>query len=142
MPPKRKYTLSDAALAQRLAASHARHGKRATDPPALAVGLYDLAWKDGQHIGTVDIYATKPHGLTGSPDIYAPLPKDAPNSEHQRRAALIRMHKIRTGELAGSSRGGRRKISRACTQCNAPCDSAREARDHCRQARTPKIVSE
>ena len=68
-------------------------------------------------------------------DLFAPLPKDAPNSEHQSRAARIRVHMLKTGQIAGSSRGGRRHVPRPCPRCNAECSTAREARDHCRIAR-------
>lgn len=146
---KRKYTLSDAALAQRRRVSPFAQKKRATGdavarelPSALTAAIKDICRQESDAL-KIEI-AEHDRKMAELDDymrgVYVALPKDAPNSDHQRRAALIRMHKIRTGELAGSSRGGRPRISRACAQCKAPCDSAREARDHCRQAR--KIVAE
>lgn len=122
---KRPYTLSEAALAQRRRVSPFAKKKRATEPHGLILNV-DPSQLPPAH----EIHAS---------DIFAPLPKDAPHSEHQRRAALIRGHQIRNGTLSGSV-GGRRKVSRACAQCGEPCDSAREARDHCRVAR--KIIAE
>lgn len=141
---KRKYTLSDAALAQRRRVSPFAQKKRATGdaiarelPSALTAAIKDICRQESDAL-KLDI-ADHHRKMDKLDDyirgIFAPLPKDAPNSEHQRRAALIRMHKIRNGELSGSSRGGRRKVSRSCTQCGESCDSAREARDHCRQTR-------
>ena len=126
---KRKYTLSEAALAQRRRVSPFAKQKRATEAPA-SMGL-------ALH---VDPSALPPAHEIHASDVYAPLAKDAPNSEHHRRAALIRVHKIRAGELSGSTRGGRRKVSRNCAQCGTACDSAREARDHCRVSR--KLIAE
>lgn len=68
-------------------------------------------------------------------DIFAPLPKDAPNSAHQSRAALIRQHRLKSGELPASSAGGRHKVPRFCLRCGEEQPSAREAQNHCRVAR-------
>lgn len=124
---KRKYTLSEAALAQRRRVSPFAAKKRATEPC-------------GTNADTMaaQVAAMRALAVEEFHRILAPLPPDAPNSAHQSRAALIRMHKIRNGELSGSARGGRRKVSRPCAQCGHECGSAREARDHCRNARIPK----
>lgn len=127
MPAKRKYTLSDAARAQRVAANRARHGNRTTGPEVLSRNITDL-------IAAIQEYQSSTEEFGAIPDIFAKLPKDAPHSEHQRRAALIRVRQIRNGTLKGSP-GGRDRVPRPCPRCNVECDSAREARDHCRVAR-------
>lgn len=143
MPTKRPYALSDAALAQRRRVSPFAQKKRAagaTDrnlPAVLVSAIKDICRqeRDALNIEIAEHERRKSENDDYMRGIFATLPKDAPNSEHQSRAALIRMHKIRNGELSGSSRGGRRKVSRPCAQCGQPCESAREARDHCRVAR-------
>ena len=126
---KRKYTLSEAALAQRRRVSPFAARKRDAEAPRANADTL-----------AVQVQTMRALAAEEFDRMFAPLPKDAPNSEHQRRAALIRMHKLRNGELSGSSRGGRHKVSRSCAQCGSSCDSAREARDHCRVTR--KLVSE
>jgi hypothetical protein len=112
MPTKRTYTLSEAAKQQRRLASRSAQAKRGIKPlRANKIVISDFA------------------------DLFAPLPKDAPNSEHQSRAARIRVHMLKTGAISGSSRGGRRHVPRPCPRCNVECSTAREARDHCRLAR-------
>lgn len=134
----RSYTLSEAAMRQRKAASEAAKRKRiprhlkGIATPSAPQGLATAA--------TLTVTAEDPATNTiwlssDLVDIFAPLPKDAPNSAHQSRAALIRQHRIKTGEISGSSVGGRRKVARFCPQCGSEQPGAREAQNHCRVAR-------
>lgn len=103
----RTYTLSPAALAQR----------RANAAKLRAVSV--MAGVDAES-PTSEIVRMFPQ-----------LPKGAPNSEHQRRTALIRVHLIKTGVISGRAVGGRRKIQTSCQRCGTPCESARDAWLHC-----------
>lgn len=129
MPNKRTYTLSDAARTQRRLASQAAKNKR-------AIAAYVAICRTQE---TESLRRAEPYvdclAMGIDPAMFPPLPKDAPNSEHQSRAARIRVHMLKTGAISGSARGGRRHVARPCPRCNVECSTAREARDHCRIAR-------
>lgn len=124
-PNKRPYTLSEAALRQRKEASAAKLRKRALSPENLArftMAIPPHVWNESGDIHTM----------------FPALPKDAPMSAHQSRASQIRNHKLRTGQITGTARGGRKSIPTKCSRCGNMCNSSREAWNHCLTPRTPK----
>lgn len=137
MPNKRKYNLSEAAIQQRRTASAAARQKRVAAYTDLCREQERVELRRHEpYMDSICFQTTSGSIVPVSPpreftDIYAPLPKDAPNSEHQSRAALIRMHKLRNGQISGSARGGRPRIARNCPRCGVSCDTARGALTHC-----------
>lgn len=145
-PMPRSYTLSDKALQQRRAASPFARKKRAKEidrsiPAAVLSAIRDICAAENVAL-KIEIANHNKHKaeLADYMHGFPPLPPTATFADHQRRAALIRGSKIRKGEITGAARGGRPTTQRECARCQAVCDTARGARDHCRVAR--KAVAE
>ncbi len=119
MADKRKYTLSEAALAQRRRVSPFSKKKRATEP----------------HIATASDATLQAEILRRFP----PLPPGSLTSEHQSRNARIRNYRMSLGLVP--NRGGRPRMKTPCARCGHDCETAREAWKHCRESRPRKIVS-